>query len=56
MTLRESLQAEIAQAESDLQAKKDKLAILEQTASAWLGNEIDALKSFFSAIAAHLGL
>jgi hypothetical protein len=56
MTLRETIQAEIANAEAELQAKKDSLAALEQSAGGWLGHEVDALKAFFTSIAGHLGL
>ena len=38
MTLLESLQAEIATAETDLAAKKATLAGLETTAGSWLSN------------------
>lgn len=55
-TLRETLQAEIAAAETDVAEKKAQLAAMEGTASDFLGREVDALKSFFASIARHLGL
>ena len=55
-TLRETLQAEIALAETDVAEKKSQLAELESSASDFLGREVDAIKAFVASIARHLGL
>lgn len=56
MTLRESIQAEIAKLEGDLSEKHQALVNLESTAAEWLGKEVDAIKEFFGSVRAHLGL
>jgi len=54
MTLRETLQAEIATAESALAEKRAALAALEEQAGSWLGHEVETLKHFFASIKEHL--
>lgn len=53
-TLRESLQAEIVQAEAALAAKKAQLATFETTFVEALERDVDELKSFFRAVGSHL--
>ena len=56
MTLRESLQAEIDAAESNIAAKRQQLADLETKAVGFLEAEVEAAKEWVSALAQHLGL
>lgn len=54
MTLRESLQAEVAKGEAELAALRAKIQNLEASAGAWLDREAQEVKSFFAAIKDHL--
>lgn len=54
-TLRESLQAAIATAETDLAAKRAQLAEIEKTGfTALLEHDVDEIKTFFRSVADHL--
>ena len=53
MTLRESLQSEIASAEAALADKRAQLAALESQGAAWLDHEVEVVRAFFNAIKAH---
>lgn len=53
-TLRESLQAEIGKAKTDLAAKEAQLAQLEGTFGDALARDVDELKAFFRSVGAHI--
>jgi len=54
-TLRESLEAAVATAEADLEAKKAQLANIEKTGFVQiLEHDVDEVKTFFRSIASHL--
>ena len=53
-TLRETILADIATIESDLSAKKAKLAEIEGTFTAVLDRDVEEVKTFFRSIATHI--
>ena len=53
-TLRETIQADIAAIETDLNAKKAKLAEIETGFIGVLDRDVEEVKSFFRSIAAHI--
>ena len=53
-TLRETIQADIAAIETDLAAKKAKLAEIETGFVGVLDRDVEDVKSFFRAVAAHI--
>lgn len=53
-TLRETIQADIATIETDLAAKKAKLAEIETGFVGVLDRDVEEVKTFFRAIASHI--